>query len=94
MTPDPGAPGELLAAEVTLRHWRALRVALVHVLAIVGGVCWLAAAWPEWTPAGLRRLGYAGWAGCGFVLVLAALLELRWRSRWRRLMSTKPDGEG
>ncbi|HEY8211924.1 MAG TPA: hypothetical protein VIG99_30790 [Myxococcaceae bacterium] len=79
--PDGSKLRGVLSAHFTLERARVQRAVLVHWLAALGVLVWLAAARPGWLPAGAHRLLLAGWAVSAAAAAATILREWRWRVR-------------
>ncbi len=69
----------LLAAQTIYEQLRAARRTFVNLLAVAGGVLWIALA--RWPASPLRSVGLVVWFATLGVVVATGALELFWRRR-------------
>jgi len=82
--PDGSILRAALDAHLEAERLHAVRLLLLHALALVGLPVWLGAAWPALLPATGRRLALVAWVSLLVAVVATVISEARWLRRLAR----------
>jgi hypothetical protein len=82
--PDGASLRRLLEAHVVCERMASAKRASLHLLAVVGIVVWLGAAWPSLISAQLLDAALALWALLLFLAILATVEEWLWQRKVAR----------
>jgi hypothetical protein len=71
----------ILEAHVRAERMRSRRITSFHAIGLVGGLCWLSAAWGPFVPSAWRMIAAYGWPLCAGLFLWFLAQEWKWSSR-------------
>ena len=77
----------VLAAQMVYKRVYAGRLLLVHLLAVIGVLLWVSAAWPVLFLESTRAFILALWGTCGLAALFVSIVEWVWYRRRVRCLA-------